>query len=61
MERWIHYKEVEDIAKVKETTARKIIAKVNKDITDKGGIVPIKGRAPRSLVLQKLGLQGENK
>jgi len=59
MERWIKAKEVATIAQVGESTARKIIHMVNKEILDCGGIVPIKGRAPRTMVLEKLGLKGE--
>lgn len=57
MERWIDYKEVKIIAKCGESSARKIIQAVNKEIMDNNGIVPIKGRAPRSTVLEKLGIK----
>lgn len=41
------------------TKAQSIIREVNKDIKDSGKQVISNRRAPRSMVLEKLGLKGE--
>jgi len=41
------------------TKARSIIKEVNKDIKDSGCLVPCNYRAPKNMVLAKLGLKGE--
>jgi len=41
------------------TKARLIIKEVNKDIENSGCLVPCNYRAPKNMVLEKLGLKGD--
>lgn len=58
---FITTKQLAQTAGVSEPTAQKVIRQVNDEIVARGGAILTKSRAPKSLVLAKLGLKGDNK
>lgn len=54
---FITTKQLAQEAGVSEPTAQKVIRQVNDEILSRGGSILTKSRAPKRLVLEKLGLK----
>jgi len=58
MTNWITTKEIAKLAECGITRSRAILNQVNREVEDMGYIIPNKNKAPRDLVMKKLGLLG---
>ena len=61
MTNWITTKEIAELAECGITKSRQILRQVNQEVEDMGYIVPNKNKAPRDLVMKRLGLYGMEK
>jgi len=57
MNYWITIKEVGEIASVDRNVAGRIIRQVNAEQAKKGLIIPTQRKAPRHIVLKRLGIE----
>lgn len=61
MDHWLSVKELMEMTGVGETKARIIIRAVNKELEDNGYFIISRSKAPRKIVLQRLGVEPEEK